>query len=612
MASQLVSVANPARRIDAEQVTFPSFSSERAPRGLCTSALRAALHGAPVGILGLLCATSLLACVPELGVAPPVSTSTECNPDGYEVLAKAFPACDPFTCSDGAAANARCVGKDFIQPASQLDSLARCHDDNGQELADTYCVPVPFLIHNGRYQPPTCRSIGNLEGRCLSKCLPAVQAQLTSLPRDSCAEDELCAPCYDPAKHELTAACNINSCDAPPADEPNYCALDYAAFPAVNLAELALCPQDLCPGGGAHCIGTISIPDDQLAKLADCNPTSKCVPDEILVTGGNLTPQNCRANGGVEGRCQSLCLPEVAKNARVLEQAECGPGQACVPCYDPSSNNKDTGACTASDCDAPVEPPVDVCKLDYDAHPLADPKKLPACPKSICPSGNAHCVQIDEPTGQQDKLASCDDGSLCVPDALIRTGGNRPPKTCRAFDGKAEGRCQSLCVPDVADQKEVLEQGVCAADELCAPCFDPRTGKDTGACSGNCDQPVQAPFRFDLCCNDLATCVPSRSVPESKRGSFKTCEGTPNLCVPKEYLDDPDYQKSCSDDQGSAGACVSSCLNNVELVGKPDIECPPNALCVPCKSEIPLLSDIIKSIIGGDGAIDTGACAAGP
>jgi len=550
------------------------------------------------------------ACVPELGIDSP-KPSNECNPKGYEVLANAFPTCDPLTCADGAELGARCVSKDFIQPSSQLDSLARCHDENGQERADTYCVPVPFLIHNGHYEPPTCRSIAGLEGRCLSKCLPAVQAQLTTLNRDTCAEDELCAPCYDPANRTLTAACTTNSCDAPPAVEPDYCHLDYKRFPAADLSKLEACPASVCAAGGAHCIGTTTIPEDQRDKLADCNATSKCVPDEILVSAGNAVPRECRANGGVEGRCQSLCLPEVAKNADLLEPDNCDPGQVCVPCFDPSNENKETGACTSSKCDSPKEAPENLCELDYKMHPLADPERLPVCPASICPSGNAHCVNIGNPNEQQKKLAGCGDGSSCVPDAFILTGGNVPPRKCSAFDGKAEGRCQSLCVPDVAKQKDILTRDVCEADELCAPCFDPRTGEDTGACSGGCDMPVRAPYLFDTCCNAQATCVPPGAVPEAKRGTFATCEGTANLCLPNEYLPNPEYELACTDDQGNPGACISTCVPNVELAGKADPECPQGAVCVPCKTDLPVISDAVRSLLGGlgvDGKVDTNAC----
>lgn len=552
--------------------------------------------------------TTLTSCVPELGVEAP-TVSNACNPQGYELLAQAFPPCDPLTCPSDAATRSRCVPKDFIQPSSQLDSLARCHDENGLEQADTYCVPVPFLVHNGHYEPPTCRSIGGLEGRCLSKCLAAVHAQLDVLPVDVCDEGELCAPCYDPSTHELTAACKTNACDAPPSEEPDYCALDYANHPAVDVSKLATCPESVCSAGGAHCIATGSIPEDKRDQLADCDETSKCVPDEVLLTAGNTVPETCRANGGVEGRCQSTCLPEVGKNAKLLERADCALGQVCVPCFDPSNDNRDTGACSTSLCDAPKEAPVNVCKLDYDAHPLADPNKLNACPSAVCPTGNAHCVGIDNPTEQQKKLASCGDGTSCVPDKLIRTGGNRPTDKCVVFEGKAEGRCQSLCLPDVEKQKDALEQASCAEDERCVPCFDPRTGKDTGACSGNCDEPVQAPYKFDECCEGFATCVPAGSVLESKRGNFKTCEGTTSLCVPDEYIDNPNYELACQDDMGAPGACVSSCLNNVDLVGKVDGQCPTHSLCVPCRSEIPYISAIITAIFGVDGAIDTGACA---
>lgn len=71
--------------------------------------------------------------------------------------------------------------------------------------------------------------------------------------------------------------------------------------------------------------------------------------------------------------------------------------------------------------------------------------------------------------------------NLCVPITLTGSLGKALLTKCKSING-AEGRCTSACVPIVAEQAAILPKDVCTGNDLCAPCFDPRTGDDTLAC----------------------------------------------------------------------------------------------------------------------------------
>src|SRR5262249_12672432 len=63
--------------------------------------------------------------------------------------------------------------------------------------------------------------------------------------------------------------------------------------------------------------------------------------------------------------------------------------------------------------------------------PVIDAKALPAC---SC--AGAHCVPSSlVPASLNGRLADCNQGAKCVPDAVIESGGKFTPTTCRAVGG---------------------------------------------------------------------------------------------------------------------------------------------------------------------------------
>src|SRR6185295_6433086 len=206
------------------------------------------------------------------------------------------------------------------------------------------------------FTPKACSAFDGSAGVCLSACIPEVAKVASILTQDVCEANERCAPCV--FSGSPTGACDIKGeCvgsstgssgqggGAPACDDPNTCVYDCPT-PAIDPSILPACTT--C--GDGHCVPNAQIPDASLlSQLGKCDDTSSCVPDVFIETNGKFVAPTCKSVSGVEGRCLSRCLPEVASQAAQLPQDICADTEACVPCYDPLEGT-DTGACKIS-CD---------------------------------------------------------------------------------------------------------------------------------------------------------------------------------------------------------------------------------------------------------------------
>ena len=78
-------------------------------------------------------------------------------------------------------------------------------------------------------------------------------------------------------------------------------------------------------------------------------------------------------------------------------------------------------------------------------------------------------------------LPKCEDGNVCMPETIAATGGSFTFAECASvFDPEGKGACVPYCF--AGDQAGLLQQGSCAAGELCAPCVSPLDMQPTGAC----------------------------------------------------------------------------------------------------------------------------------
>ncbi|MBX3275705.1 MAG: hypothetical protein KF729_35925 [Sandaracinaceae bacterium] len=330
--------------------------------------------------------------------------------------------------------------------------------------------------------------------------------------------------------------------------------------PPIPPSALPVC--DLC--ANARCVPTSFVPEETRDQLADCpGGSSKCVPDLLIETGGNVTLATCRSINDSEGRCVSTCVPAAAAQADLLPREGCGEDEVCVPCYDPTSG-AETGACRLGCDTGPTEPPVTF---------------------ETCCSELGSCVPAGVvPEEQRDLLGpdTCAEGSLCAPTALVDPT-MRPP-TCRSV-ADAEGRCLPECLPSVAAQASLLPRSSCAEAHLCVPCFDPTSGEATGACALNGDMPAEPPVTFDRCCGGIGACVPSSLVPEEQRGQLgaDTCSAEGALCAPDSLISGA-TPPSCRSIASAEGRCLPECLPDVAAQASllPRDSCAEAHLCVPC------------------------------
>jgi hypothetical protein len=462
----------------------------------------------------------------------------------------------------------------------------------GRCLGSGLCVPDRIVREGTNYIPRRCRSFGGLVGACVSLCVPMVADQSAILPRDVCEADERCAPCYDPSMGNVsTGACEApNECsDAglPPRPPPITC--PYTGPPLIDPSALPACA---CPG--TRCMPAGRVPEAQRGRLAPCQG-GFCVPEPYIRAANNYVPRRCRAFGGLVGACISRCVPMVAEQADILSRDVCEMNELCAPCYDPQNGNRPTGACEVppgcGDGGFPPQPPPLMCP--HMGPDVLDPSAIPAC---ACPG--TRCMPAARvPAEQRGMLSTCT-GGFCVPDDFIRTANNHLAPTCAPFAGMGEGRCLSRCIPMVAAQAGMLSQSTCAANQLCVPCFDPRTMMDTMACRQSCDPgPREPPFRFQDCCGGRAKCVPAMAVPASQRDKLAamTCPSG-FLCAPNENLDPMHRPMACSATPNPipllgqlppyTGFCVSTCVNRsfFERLGTAQGNCPAGYFCGPCRS----------------------------
>lgn len=458
----------------------------------------------------------------------------QCNPPATLVDTSMLPTCTGIAgCTDG-----RCVPNGLV-PASAQTLLAPCDANN-------ICAPDIFVQYANQYTPPTCKSVGGFEGRCLSTCIPQVAAQVDLLPQDTCKATEKCAPCYDPRTGEDTHACS-QGCDTGPKNPPQ---------------TFAKCCDDQ-----GSCVPKSIVPAADVAQLG----TDTCTGTDILCAPNKLTdvtykPPKCVSLANLEGRCLPACLPAVDAQKDRLPKATCDTGELCAPCYDPVTG-KDTGACTRGG-DMPTDPP----------------KTFDVCCGSL-----GHCVPSSILTTDQQNLLGKDTctatGDLCAPDVFA--GSGLTADKCRALGSfDAEGRCIPACLPSIQAQASRLDQATCQAGFLCAPCFDPTTGANTNACNQNGDMPAEQPKTFAACCGGNGKCVPTNLVPTDEQSQLgkDTCTDTGVLCAPTK-LTDPTYKPpTCNSIGGFEGRCLASCVPAVAAQANnlPKDTCATGELCAPC------------------------------
>lgn len=214
-----------------------------------------------------------------------------------------------------------------------------------------------------------------------------------------------------------------------------------------------------------------------------------------------------------------------------------------------------------------VQTPVDYSSATSCCGPVIQIECLP--PSELYPDCNSTCdhawcipasiLEAAAGAATSSFLRDCPatDGAQykCVPEGLFESVGNVKFMSCDSIAG-GEGRCIPRCLNAVAGIVDYLPQDVCLAEEVCAPCYDPRTGDPTGACSIGCDpgpDPLRLKVTFPSCCplpdggsvggdgapnsgsSFVGMCVPRSIVPSNVLPALakEDCTNTDAICVPK-------------------------------------------------------------------------------
>lgn len=262
-----------------------------------------------------------------------------------------------------------------------------------------------------------------------------------------------------------------------------------------------------------------------------------------------------------------------------------------------------------------------VCDKAPPRDPGGTAKAGDSCCKTSAGFSAGKCVKtssISDPLrkaayGHDTCTASSDAASdlKCAPtDSAIADAGSLGVfETCKATFGGSlalEGRCLPKCFVAGMGAAANLAQETCMTkDFVCAPCYNPIDGKDTGACSqkmGDAPKdPAPAPFKKCGAIKsgdaDLGLCVPETLVTDPvQKAALKTAFtgdagvadvcASGQVCAPTLKVNDLNACfKHCTSIAGP-GACVPTFLvpamQRSLLSGMPDVCDKATEMCAPC------------------------------
>jgi hypothetical protein len=249
-----------------------------------------------------------------------------------------------------------------------------------------------------------------------------------------------------------------------------------------------------------------------------------------------------------------------------------------------------------------------VCENAAPRDPGKDGTEGAACCNTTTNGNVGKCTKESSITDATQRAAfgydSCSKsaGLKCAPDAaqLATAEQNGVYATCTATLGEGpglEGRCLPKCfVAGVGAAAQLKQDGCQNADLVCAPCFNPIDGSDTGACKQKAgDAPAKpAPAPYKKCGSDLGICVPASLVTDPVQkaaldrafeGTSSGCDGT-DLCAPIiKAKDQAACFTKCNSVAGLVGACVPEYLVPAaqrDLI-RSATGCATGELCAPCQ-----------------------------
>jgi hypothetical protein len=214
----------------------------------------------------------------------------------------------------------------------------------------------------------------------------------------------------------------------------------------------------------------------------------------------------------------------------------------------------------------------------------ADLSKLKECGSKE--KGKGHCYPASKVPIPASELEPCDaPGEVCTPDKLLVSGGGKA-KSCTFFLENKPGACLSIMSKSTYENKDTLKQDTCDPDERCAPCIDPRDGKDTGVCGEGgvheADCTSGAAADAPECCHMMGLCLAEAGIPEGARGSMPK-DRCPEkmLCAPRSQVEGRPVKCEVL---GASGVCLDTCFASqfasTKVVSRSS--CGPTEICLPC------------------------------
>lgn len=220
----------------------------------------------------------------------------------------------------GTTAKGHCYPKALVPGAAEAD-YETCEGDD-------VCISDKQLTAGGE-KPKTCKSMQGKPGACLSILSKALKGGMAQgVPRDTCAEDEACAPCIHPITLEDSGACGPSgvfdkACDGAAAGETTPKPVD---------------PSTLCCTTNGKSNG-VCAPKDGLPEAAGSAPQLTCKEGNVCIPKAlaDLKPVKCDAGllRGGKGMCMDKCFNSMLAKVSgfgALKQETCGETELCVSC----------------------------------------------------------------------------------------------------------------------------------------------------------------------------------------------------------------------------------------------------------------------------------------
>lgn len=229
----------------------------------------------------------------------------------------------------------------------------------------------------------------------------------------------------------------------------------------------------------------------------------------------------------------------------------------------------------------------------------ADLSKLTACKAGGGKgTGKGHCFArmkagIDEKNAEEFIDPLCKDGEVCVDDNILTAAGGKLKECVFHAAGDQPGVCMANLSKQTAINFKLLKQGdtICADDEVCSPCTDPRNGEDTKMCGkvgvheADCTEGEKG-AKTELCCAGLGICMDKDGVPGGAGDSLPndSCSQKKGarVCAPSALVDSK--PEKCDAVAGLDGVCLPYCFANMVKGAQAGLRSSCNALsfCLPC------------------------------